>query len=341
MKTLNVTNVNEALYRGILLMTGQDAHVKKSRVGEVIEYNHPVVTTYSRPWERMLFSPVRNANPFFHIMEAFWILAGREDVASLVEYNSRMGEFSDNGETFHAAYGQRLRMNGGLDQLKQLIALLKQNKHERRAVATIWDPVLDCGADSKDIPCNDLLDFKIVHDKLNLTVYCRSNDMLWGAYGANAVQFSVIHQYMAEMIGVELGVYNQISSSFHIYLDGPGGALWDKLQAIDPGTLLFNPYTLNQGIAKTPIVDNPKTFEEDLLAFWKWHDNYAGLPSLMDNSIFEQVLAPLVTAWKYYKHEGDIQLALDIVKLIKQEDIRIACDRWLTNVMFNRNKKGE
>ena len=61
--------------------------------------------------------------------------------------------------------------------------------------------------------------FKIRENKLKMTVCCRSNDMLWGAYGVNVVHMSVLQEYMATMIGVEMGEYRQISDSFHIYTE--------------------------------------------------------------------------------------------------------------------------
>src|SRR5882724_11989202 len=71
--------------------------VRPSRVGEVWEYPTPVVTEYLNPTERVLFNPLRNANPYFHFFEGLWMLAGREDVAWISQFNDRMKEFSDDG----------------------------------------------------------------------------------------------------------------------------------------------------------------------------------------------------------------------------------------------------
>jgi thymidylate synthase len=55
---------------------------------------------------------------------------------------------------------------------------------------------------------------------LDLTVLCRSNDVVWGAYGANAVHFSVLQEYLAGRIGVDVGVMYQFSNNYHGYVDG-------------------------------------------------------------------------------------------------------------------------
>jgi hypothetical protein len=55
---------------------------RKAVATKVLVSQTPVVTCYSAPTQRVLFSPMRDANPFFHLMEALWMLAGRDDVAS-------------------------------------------------------------------------------------------------------------------------------------------------------------------------------------------------------------------------------------------------------------------
>jgi hypothetical protein len=52
-----------------------------------------------------------------------------------------------------------------------------------------------------------------------MTVCCRSNDMLWGAYGANVVHFSILQEVIAIELGVGIGVYRQVSNNFHLYTD--------------------------------------------------------------------------------------------------------------------------
>jgi hypothetical protein len=55
--------------------------------------------------------------------------------------------------------------------------------------------------------------------ELNMTVFCRSNDIIWGCYGANAVHFSYLLEYMAAMINCPVGWYTQISVNWHAYLE--------------------------------------------------------------------------------------------------------------------------
>lgn len=241
MKVIKAKNINEALALGSFLMA-QEGILKTSRNGKVLEFPEPVCTLYQQPMERMLINPIRKANPFFHLHEAMWILAGRKDVDYLSYFIPRMAEFSDDGKEFNAPYGYRLRQRYGKDQITEAIKLLREHPDTRRAVLQIWSPEDDLNVDSKDLACNTTVYFKINFGMLDMTVCCRSNDMLWGAYGANAVQFSILQEYVASMVGAKVGVYRQISDSLHVYLDGPGGELWEKVKRyITPATFV-DPY---------------------------------------------------------------------------------------------------
>lgn len=234
MITIYARNVNHALYQATELLTKNHFSVREiaPRGQRTLEFDSPVTTVYQRPEERVLFHPTRKANPFFHFFEALWILSGRRDVSFLEQFNPRMREFSDNGETFHAAYGWRLRHAFGRDQILDAIDLLQKDPDTRRCVLSIWDPVEDLGTDSKDIPCNDIVMFKIRDRALNMTVCNRSNDLIWGAYGANAVQFSTLQEFIANALGVRVGTYYQVSDSLHVYLDGPGGKAWERTRGV-------------------------------------------------------------------------------------------------------------
>src|SRR5438132_1260003 len=50
-----------------------------SRYGEVMMIEEPVIITYQKPIERVLFNQARDCNVFFHLFEALYMLAGRQD----------------------------------------------------------------------------------------------------------------------------------------------------------------------------------------------------------------------------------------------------------------------
>src|ERR1044072_4534826 len=196
-----------------LLQSGAEVSVRGKLTREILGR----VTTLQRPWERYLFVPKRHDSVFAQFAETMWVLAGRDDIAWLTPYLPRAPEFSDDGTTWHGAYGPRLRRwAGSVDQLDQVRQLLTKDIATRRAVMTLFDPALDYG-DSKDIPCNNWLSWIARDGELHLSVAIRSNDAMWGFSGVNAFEWSVLHELMAFWLGLETGRATYFAASFHLY----------------------------------------------------------------------------------------------------------------------------
>lgn len=328
MHVLKVRGVDEAFSSGLDLIRAE-GRLEQSRNGPVLRVPRPVTTIYLNPAQRVLTDAMRDANPFFHLMEALWILAGRDDVAFLTVFNRRMAEYSDNGETFHAAYGQRLRYHFGMDQLNGAVEELRRDPASRRVVLSIWDPLVDLGAISKDIPCNDTLKLEIVNGALDLIVFNRSNDMIWGAYGANVVQFSMLLEYLAGRIGVPMGTYTQISSNFHVYME-----VWQKYAGYTPPR--HGLYSL-LGITPAPLVTDPEGFDADLGNFFGWWDAAQDQgtiiqewpPATFRNTFFSHVAVPMLRAW-YLRKEGRKDEAYRTAGKVAGDDWRMAAIAWMT-----------
>lgn len=329
MNVIRARNVNDAYALGMTLLHAEGIP-KPSRYGDVWEVAEPVSTVYWKPRERVLFDAGRDANPFFHLMEALWILAGRNDVAWLAQFNKRMTEFSDNGTTFHGAYGYRLRHSrictevGVFDQLSAVINLLKRDPTTRRAVLSIYDAVWDLNFESKDIPCNDTIKFESRDgETLNMIVFCRSNDAIWGAYGANAVQFSFIQEYVASMAGMKVGTYTQISCNFHAYVR----VFADKWKALEARILDQDFYT-QEDLDLVPLVKVPEEFDADLRHFMFWTTTLQSSPPHFDNPFFTYVAVPMFRAWRLWKVH-DPEYALSCAQDIESQDWQLAAIRWM------------
>lgn len=214
---IRARNVNDALSNAIWRLKCGNFEPEKSRNGKVIAFPEPVMTIYERPEERVIFSPRRDANPIFHILEGIWMLAGRKDVGFLSLFNSTINQFSDDGENFNAAYGARWRSYFGQDQLLRVIEMLRANPSTRQAVLQMWSPD-DLTKKTKDKACNMAVVFDCRYESLNMTVFNRSNDLWFGAYGANAVHFSFLQEFVARSVGMSVGVYNQMSHNLHLYM---------------------------------------------------------------------------------------------------------------------------
>lgn len=286
----------------------------------------------------VLTDQVRDANPFFHLFESLWILHGRKDVAFLTEFNSRMAEYSDDGEIFNAPYGYRMRNGVGStkDQIEEVIHILSKDPNSRQAVLQIWDSA-DLNKDTKDKACNMSVVFRIRNNELDMTVYNRSNDMIWGAYGANVVQFSMLHQYVAAYVNIPVGTYTQVSNSFHIYLDGPGGAVWDRLHTHQHIDEMYHTLTMDDLV----LMDSEDVvqMDTDIVDMFSVYDSM-GLSKVVEvfhnstevgissSRYFTDLVLPMLNTYMCYKENGALT-ALSLVDQIKARDWRMAATNWL------------
>jgi len=219
MITIDSRNANQALPEAVRKLYTR-GNYQDTRNGGAIVFDAPVTTVYQKPKERVVFWPERDANPFFHLMESLWMLAGRNDVEFVKRFVKRMESFSDDGQTFNGAYGYRWRQHFGFDQINEVVANLTTNPNSRRELISMWDADNDLSLESLDLPCNLQALFQInSKGSLDMMVTNRSNDIVWGAYGANCVHFSYLQEYVATLIGVEVGRYYQVSFNLHAYTD--------------------------------------------------------------------------------------------------------------------------
>ena len=308
-------NVNDLFVEGLwrLKVSG----IKEdSRNGSVIVLPNPAMSVYNYPMERVLFDPDRDCNPFFHLMESLWMLAGRNDVAFLEHYNKRMKEFSDDGTAFNGAYGHRWREHFMNDQLVEAIGMLKHSKTTRRVVIGMWDPGYDLGHPSADIPCNTHIYFRTLGDRLDMTVCCRSNDLVWGVYGANAVHFSILHEVIARAAGLRQGLMYQLSNNLHIYEHH-----WHLL---DCPVRTFEPYTIKKGLV-LPLFEK----QEDWPLFIEDCETMEiGIYPNYHTPFFQNVVKFAMMAYYAYKKDG-YNAALSVTPKMPMCDWRIAMESWL------------
>ena len=326
MEHIAARNVSDGLYltKLSLLEVGKK---ENTRNGWVLEFPTPFCVTYTHPTERVLFYPERDANPFFHLMESLWMLAGRNDVEWISKYNKRISDYSDNGKTFHGAYGHRWRnhFRGGpkefKDQLDQVMIRLHKFPNDRRAVVSMWDPNIDLVMhnDGKDYPCNTQIFFSKRGKVLNMTVINRSNDIVWGLFGANAVHMSMLQEYMAARTQSEVGTYIHFSNNAHAYLD-----TLEKIKNMQPD---YESYLIIGDDASQyhsqPLVDNWLTFDEEL-ALWFRNEEV----NVFENKFLSLTAFKVREGWHFWKQKN-INKAIEICKTIEDRAWRKACVEWL------------
>lgn len=343
MIVLDCQNVDEALVRGMYELK-RVGRREESRNGPVLVAPCPVVTIYRNPMERVLTRRFRDANPFFHFYEQLWILAGRQDLAPLTRFVKRFASYSDDGgKTQNAAYGHRLRVSAG-DQLSAAIHKLKKNRGDRRVVLSLHDPTLDTfyegdeqGLDSgattyvsglgqlytgRDAACNIAATLQVADGALHLVVFCRSNDIIWGCYGANAVHFAAILEYVATFANLKIGSYTQISVNWHAYVD-----VFEKTMLAmmtDPTHSVARNFAPRRMILATT---GQSEWDEDVDRFVT-PDGHAPTWTDFHDPFFTTVAYPIVRAHDLHKQKRRHE-ALKTIESCAADDWRVACTEWL------------
>jgi len=358
MRIIEGEDVNELYWRGMNMLR-TDGREENSRVGPVKVMPEGVISVYRNPRQRVLLDFKRAANPFFHLYESLWMLAGRNDVMALNRYITDFGtRFAESNGEVHGAYGHRWRKAFGFDQLDEIVRRLKANPRDRQAVLQMWDarPPFETVAgapydgkanvgcndllgDWKDRPCNTQVYFRLrdvvevdglvgsyttengMWPILDMLIMCRSNDIVYGAYGANAVHFSILHEYMAGRLGVIMGKMEQLSYNYHAYTD--------VLARV--GCPSHCEAYKQQDIKSYPMGTIWEAWDKDLEYFMSWHRTLveAGVtePGNYTNSWFRNTAEPMFIA--HFKWKQAMQKeARTMVGLIEAEDWRFAAMQW-------------
>ena len=333
MHVISVSNVNSALRHGLEHLKNHGS-VEHSRNGRVLVAPTPVATVYGHPTQRVLFSPLRDANPFFHYVESMWMIAGFNDVKTPAQFARQMEYYTDDGSTLNGAYGYRWRRFFGYDQLGEIVRILQRDPTSRRCVLAMWSGSHDLrDQTSKDLPCNTHIYFRVVDGCLDMTVCCRSNDIVWGAYGANSVHMSMLQEYMALRIGVSVGTYTQLSFNYHLYL---GRQDVDRLYNHATGVVSYETedryFTEVHMVPAKPLFmrgneDEHSIFFEEVSHLILNGPGRAMRQSYVNDSV-RNVLWPLMAAHEFYRI-GDVDSAIIETESIDAVDWRTACREWL------------
>lgn len=203
----------------------------------------PFIFKITNPTARWVTLPARKWNTVLPYAESLWLASGRNDLSLIGHYLKNMKNFSDDGFFLRGGYGPRLRSFNGytedykndkpfdadskisIDQFHFIEKCFKRDPNTRQAIINIGDPQKDCFnsekqiKETKDSPCTRILHFMKhpIENKLNLTVYMRSNDILWGASAVNIFNFTFMLEYFAQILNLEVGDYYHIANSFHYY----------------------------------------------------------------------------------------------------------------------------
>jgi thymidylate synthase len=230
---ITAKNTNDLQFKAYEMIQEYGVH-EDSRNGAVLRMPEPVLFKITEPLNFVNTCPVRDANPFFHVFESLAMLGSYNNVDFLGSIAGNMKTYTDDGVSYNAFYGERIRRTWG-DQLRQVVETLKADPNSRQAVIQIWD-ARDLGSNTKDRACNLNMIFSIVNDKVRMTTTNRSNDAIWGIVsGANMVHLPFFLWYVCDALGMANESWFHFVNNLHVYTDNPK---WDALtEAPEPHSI--------------------------------------------------------------------------------------------------------
>lgn len=175
------------------------------------------VLTIKNP--RARFSRTENRATLFSCLgETLWYLSGSDKLNVIEYYIPSYRHFSDLPDYAQAApgaYGPRMFEPAGSSQMATVLDILKRKNDTRQAVMQIFR-ASDLTGEGKDVPCTCTLQFLARRGALHTVTNMRSNDAYRGL-PHDVFAFTIIQELVARSIDHEIGTYNHIVSSLHLY----------------------------------------------------------------------------------------------------------------------------
>ena len=160
----------------------------------------------------------RNWSEDYAEAEWQWYLSGDRNIAKLGELYGKVPaiwkRMADEYNEVNSNYGWQWKR---LHQLDKVITMLRSNPETRQAAISIYDGK-EINQYKHDTPCTYAIQFTILHDKLDMSVVMRSND-LWYGFCNDQYQFSSLQMLVAEKLNIPVGTYYHFAHNLHLYND--------------------------------------------------------------------------------------------------------------------------
>ena len=164
------------------------------------------------------------------VHELLWFLSGDTSVKYLNENKVRIwNEWATEDGDLGPIYGKQWRdFNGeGIDQIKEVIEMLKTNPNSRRILVSAWNP---CVIPTEKLspqenvkignsalpPCHTMFQFYVADGKLSCMLTQRSADAFLGV-PFNIASYSLLTHMVALECGLDVGEFIWSGGDCHIY----------------------------------------------------------------------------------------------------------------------------
>ncbi|MEH6727369.1 MAG: thymidylate synthase [Hyphomicrobiales bacterium] len=156
------------------------------------------------------------------IYELLWFLNGDTNIAYLNENRvSIWDDWADDKGDLGPVYGHQWRSwpdgkGGTIDQISQLIEMIRTNPDSRRLIVSAWNP-----ADVPDMalpPCHCLFQFYVADGRLSCQLYQRSADIFLGV-PFNIASYALLTHMIAQVCDLQVGDFVHTLGDAHLYLN--------------------------------------------------------------------------------------------------------------------------
>ena len=170
------------------------------------------------PNDKMITNKERKWSLNYAEAEWQWYLSGDSNVKKLGEIYGKIPaiwqKMADSSGEVNSNYGWQWMRNA---QLSHVINKLRDYPDTRQAAISIYD-AKEIAKYHHDTPCTYAVQFSIIDDLLCMSVYMRSND-LWYGFCNDQYQFANLQEFVASMLGIEIGWYYHHAHNLHLYND--------------------------------------------------------------------------------------------------------------------------
>lgn len=164
------------------------------------------------------------------IYELLWFLKGDTNIHYLQDHGVKIwNEWADGNGDLGPVYGHQWRNwnSEGIDQISEIVDLLKHDPDSRRMLVTAWNPSVlpdtskpfaeNVAAGKAALPpCHAFFQFYVADRKLSLQLYQRSADIFLGV-PFNIASYALLLKMMAQVTGLQEGDFIHTLGDAHIY----------------------------------------------------------------------------------------------------------------------------
>ncbi len=147
-----------------------------------------------------------------------WYLSGDRNIKKLGDLYGKIPtiwqRMADSFGNVMSNYGWQWQRN---HQIDYVVGKLREQPNTRQAAISIYD-CKEFERYRKDTPCTYAIQFTRFEDKLNMSVYMRSND-IWYGFCNDQYQFSSLQKMIAERLSIDVGWYYHHAHNMHLYND--------------------------------------------------------------------------------------------------------------------------